>query len=148
MFCIGKWKEKRKETEQRKFAVHQERIGDVAVIRCEGRMVGSDAAFELRDEIKRQRDARVVLLDLSELGLLGGDVLGMIVSLQAWTRGLGIEFKMFDPPPAVRQSLQGLRSTAEFEIASMDDVLSLLHWAGPRNAILESASHAPKLEAA
>jgi anti-anti-sigma regulatory factor len=130
------------------FCVHKEKIGDVTVILCEGRMVGGDAAFKLRDEVKRQRDARVVLLDLSELGFLGGDVLRMLVCLQAWTRVVGIQFKLFDPSPVVRQSLQRLGSTAEFEIASTDDVLSLLHWEGPRNGIIQSLSKAPKLNAA
>jgi hypothetical protein len=31
------------------------KIGDVTVILCEGRMVGGDAAFKLRDEVKRQK---------------------------------------------------------------------------------------------
>jgi len=130
------------------YAVHKEKIGDVAVIRCEGRMVGSAAAFKLRDEVRLQGDARVVLIDLSELGFLGGDVLGMLVFLQAWSRDLGIQFKLFDPPPAVRQSLQRLRSAAEFEIASVDDVLSVLHWGGPRNGMIESSPQPPTWKAA
>jgi hypothetical protein len=40
-------------------------------------MVGGDAAFKLGDEVRRQGDARVVLLDLSELVSLGGDVMGV-----------------------------------------------------------------------
>jgi anti-anti-sigma regulatory factor len=130
------------------FGVHVEKIGDVAVIRCEGRMIGSDAAFKLRDEVRRQKDSRVVLLELSELSFMGGDVLGMLVFLQAWTRGLGIQLKLFDPPHGVRQILQWLRPTMELEIASMDDVLSMLHWEGPRSRIVESASEAPGLRAA
>jgi len=130
------------------FGVTMEKIGDVAVILCRGRMIGSDAAFKLRDEVRRQKDCKVVLVDLSELGFLGGDCVAMLVFLQAWTRGLGIQFKLFDPPPGVRRSLQRLRSTAEFEIAAMDDVLSMLHWEGPRNRIAESASKAPGLKAA
>jgi anti-anti-sigma regulatory factor len=130
------------------FSVHKEKIGDVTVILCEGRMVGGDAAFKLRDVVKRQRDARVVLVDLSELGFLGGDVLRMLVSLQAWTRVLGIQFKLFDPSPVMRQSLQRLGSNTEFEIASTDDVLSLLHWTGPRSRIIQSPSKAPALNAA
>lgn len=122
------------------FSVHKEKIGDVSVILCKGRMVDGDAALELWDEVRRQEDASVVLLDLSELVSLGGDVMGMLVVLQAWTRGLGIQFKLFDPPPGVRQDLRRLRSTAEFEIASIDDVLSFLHWSGPRNGFIESVS--------
>jgi anti-anti-sigma regulatory factor len=131
------------------FAVHNEKIGDVAVILCEGRMVGSDAAFRLRDEVRRQREARVVLLDLSELQSLGGDALGMLVFLQAWARSVGIEFKLFDPPLEVRKSLQRLRSAAEFEMASIDDVLDLLHWDGPRTGATNSSmTPVPGLQAA
>jgi anti-anti-sigma regulatory factor len=111
-------------------------------------MVGGDAAFKLRDEVKRQREARVVLIDLSELGFLGRDVVRVLVLLQAWARVVGIQFKLFDPSPVVRQSLQRLGSTAEFEIALTDDVLSLLHWAGPRNGIIQSLNKAPGLNAA
>jgi hypothetical protein len=92
-----------------------------------------------------KREARVVL---SELGFLGGDVLRVLVLLQAWARVVGIQFKLFDPSPVVRQSLQRLGSTAEFEIALTDDVLSLLHWAGPRNGIIQSLNKAPGLNAA
>jgi anti-anti-sigma regulatory factor len=130
------------------FGVHVEKIGVVAVILCEGKMIGSDAAFRLRDEVRRQRDSNVVLLDLSELSFMGGDVLGMLVFLRAWTRNLGFQFKLFDPPPQVRRSLQRLRLTTELEIASMDDVLSMLQWDGPRNRIVESASKARGLTAA
>jgi hypothetical protein len=71
-----------------------------------------------------------------------------IHAYQAWARVVGIQFKLFDPSPVVRQSLQRLGSTAEFEIALTDDVLSLLHWAGPRNGIIQSLNKAPGLNAA
>ncbi len=130
------------------FGVHKEKIGDVSVILCRGRMVGGEAALKLRDEVRQQEETRVVLLDLSELVSLGGDVMGMLAVLQVWTRGLGIQFKLFDPPPGVRQDLLRLSSTAEFEIASIDDVLSLLHWSGPRNGFIESVPKDRGLDAA
>jgi anti-anti-sigma regulatory factor len=107
-----------------------EKIGDVAVIRCEGRIVRSDAAFQLRDAVTHQKGSRVVLLDLSGVAALEGGGLGMLVYLQMWTRDNGIQFKVFDPPAGVRQSLVRARSAAEVEIAGMGDVLSLLGW-GP-----------------
>jgi hypothetical protein len=54
----------------------------------------------------------------------------MLVYLQMWTRDHGIQFKVFDPPAGVRQSLARARSAADVEIAGMGDVLSLLGW-GP-----------------
>jgi anti-anti-sigma regulatory factor len=130
------------------FGVHQEKIGNVSVIICKGSMAGCDASLKLGDEVRRHGDARVVLLDLSELVFLGADVIGMLMVLQVWTRGLGIQFKLFDPPPGVLQNLQRLRSTAEFEIATIDDVLAMLHWSGPRDDFIESILKAPGLHAA
>ena len=130
------------------FGLHQEKIGDVSVIICTGRMAGCDAVLELRDEVRRHGDARVVLLDLSELVSLGADVMGILVVLQVWTRGLGIQFKLFDPPPGVPRNLQGRRSTSEVEIATIDDVLFLLHWSGPKNDFIESVLKSPRLHAA
>jgi hypothetical protein len=98
--------------------------------------------------VRRHGDARVVLLDLSELVSLGADVIGMLVVLQVWTRGLGIQFKLFDPPAGVLQNLQRLRPIAEFEIATIDDVLALLHWSGPKNDFIESVLKTPGLHAA
>lgn len=107
-----------------------EKIGQVAIVQCEGRIVRSDAAFQLRDAVTRQRDARVVILDLSGVGALEGGGLGMLVFLQMWTHDHGIQLKVFDPPDGVRQSLERARSAAAVEIAGMGEVLSLLGW-GP-----------------
>ena len=107
-----------------------EKIGKVAVLHCEGRIVRRDAAFRLRDAVTQQRRASVVLLDLSGVKALEGGGLGMLLFLQMWTRDQGIQFKLFDPPASVRQSLERTRSAAAFEIAGMGEVLSLLGW-GP-----------------
>jgi anti-anti-sigma regulatory factor len=130
------------------YDVHVEKIGEVSVIRCEGRMIGSDAAFKLRDEVRRQRESKSVLLDLSELSFMGGDVLGMLAFLRAWTRGVGIQLRLFDPPSGVRQALERLQPRIELEIASMDDVLSMLHWEGPRRRKDASERTAQGLKAA
>jgi anti-anti-sigma regulatory factor len=112
------------------FDVHVEKIGNVAIVHCEGRIVRSDAALRLHDAVTQQRDARVVLLDLSGVGALEGDGLGMLLFLQMWTRDRGIQFKLFDPPASVLQSLECTRSAAAVEIARLGEVLSLLGW-GP-----------------
>jgi len=91
-----------------------ERIGKVAVIRCGGRIVRSDAAFRLRDAVTQQMDARLVLLDLSGVRALEGGGLGTLVFLQFWTRDHGIQFKVCDPPAAIRLSLERARSAAAF----------------------------------
>ena len=110
------------------FKVSIERIGDVAVIHCEGRVVHSEAAFRLRDAVTQQRDARVILLDLSDLQSVESGGLGMLVFLQRWTRDRGIQLKVFDPPDYLLQRLERVRFASELEIAGMREVLSLLGW--------------------
>jgi anti-anti-sigma regulatory factor len=103
------------------------RIGKVAIIHCEGRIVRSDAAFQLRDAVAQQKGSRVVLLDLSGVQALEGGGLGMLIFLQLWTHDRGIQLKVFDPVAGVRRSLERTRSTTvAVEIAGLGEVLSLL----------------------
>jgi anti-anti-sigma factor len=108
--------------------VNIERIGDVAVIHCQGRVVQSAAAFRLREAVTQQKDARVILLDLSDVQSLESGGLGMLVFLQRWASEHGIQFKVFDPPAFLRQRLERVRSASELEIAGMSEVLFLLGW--------------------
>ena len=105
------------------------RIGKVAVIHCAGRIVRSDAAFRLRDAVAQQREALVVLLDLSGVQALDGGGLGMLIFLQMWTHDRGIRLKLFNPVASVRRSLERTHSaTTAVEIAALGEVLSLLGW--------------------
>jgi anti-anti-sigma factor len=105
--------------------VHITKSVDVVVIQCKGRIVRSAAAFALRDAVTQQRDARVVLLDLSEVESLEGGGLGMLVFLQRWTRDNGIELILFGPSNPVRKSLERANPTSGFEITPVMDELSL-----------------------
>lgn len=108
------------------FNLNVERIGKLAVVHCEGRIVRSDAAFRLRDAVMQQRGARVVMLDLSGVEALEGGGLGMLLFLRLWARDRGIQLKVLDPPAGVRQSLDRTRSAVDIEIAGMGEALSLL----------------------
>ena len=59
------------------FNVNIEIVGDVAVVQCEGRIVHSEAAYRLRDAILSQRNARVVVVELSDVDTIEGGGLGM-----------------------------------------------------------------------
>ena len=49
-----------------------ENIGDLAVVECEGRLVQSEAAFKLRQAVTSQSNARIVVLELSEVHAIEG----------------------------------------------------------------------------
>ena len=76
-----------------------ESIGELAVVECEGRIVKSEAAFKLREAVTSQTDARIVVLELSEVHAIEGGGLGMLVFLRRWA------LRPQHPVPAV-QSFQ------------------------------------------
>ena len=51
----------------------------MAVVECEDRVVRSEAAFKLREAVTWQRDARIIVLDLSEVRAIESSGLGMLV---------------------------------------------------------------------
>lgn len=106
--------------------IHTDRVGDVAVVQCEGRLVRSDAAFRLRDEVVSQADARAIVLDLSEVNALEGGGLGMVMFLQRWAHDHDIQIKLFNPTAPVRTRLEQVDWIPELEIASADSVSELL----------------------
>lgn len=110
-------------------------IGDLAIVECEGRIVQSEAAFKLRDAVTSQRDARTVVLELSEVHALEGGGLGMLIFLQRWARDHGIRFKLFNPSESVRERLKLVSSLAEFDIPTLDEMMTLLGHADRRYAI-------------
>ncbi len=107
------------------FNLKVEKIGKVAVVHCKGRIVRSEAAFQLRNAVAAQRHSRVILLDLSGVEALEGGGLGMLLFLQVWIHSLGSQLEFFAPPVAVRHKLERTRA-ATVEIAGISEVRSLL----------------------
>jgi anti-anti-sigma regulatory factor len=107
-------------------SVHVENIGEMAVIECEGRIVRSEAAFELRKAVTLQSDARIIVLDLSEVTTIEGGGLGMLVFLERWADDHDIRLKLFNPRPAVRARLERASSMRKFNVATLDEMMALL----------------------
>jgi anti-anti-sigma regulatory factor len=129
------------------FHSQTEKIGNVAVIQCQGRLIRSDAVFNLRDAIMEQRNVSVILVDLSELESIGGGGIGMLVFLREWASCRGIQLWLFDPPSQIRRSLKQIPSTAGLKVASMHEVLELLGWEGPRREFANPLSGVESLAA-
>jgi hypothetical protein len=77
--------------------IHTENVGEMAVIECEGRIVRSEDAFNLREAVNLQSDAHTIVLDLSEVSAIAGGGLGMLVFLQRWAHDHDIRFKLSKP---------------------------------------------------
>ena len=115
--------------------VHIDNIGDLAIVECEGRIVQSDAAFKLREAVTSQRDARTVVLELSEVSAVEGGGLGMLVFLQRWAHDHDIRLKLFNPSKFVRERLKKTSSMSEFEFPTLDEMMALLAQADRRYAV-------------
>jgi anti-anti-sigma regulatory factor len=91
--------------------------------------VQSEAAFKLREAVTSQTDARIVVLELSEVHAIEGGGLGMLVFLRRWARDHNIRFLLFNPSKSVRNGLKRIRSISEFYVPSMDEMTALLVYA-------------------
>jgi anti-anti-sigma regulatory factor len=106
--------------------LHIEKIDDLAVIECKGRVVRSEAAFKLRKAVTSLRNARIIVLDLSEVGAIEGGGLGMLLFLQRWAYGHDIRFKLFNPTRSVRDRLELVNPIAQLDIATLQEMMELL----------------------
>lgn len=106
--------------------LHTERIEDVAIVECNGRLVQSDSAFALRNAVTSQEDAHVILLDLSGVSSVEGGGLGMLIFLERWAYDRDIRFKLFNPTKSVRERLELANPIPDFEIATSDELQALL----------------------
>jgi anti-anti-sigma factor len=107
-------------------SIKREQTGDVAVLQCAGRIVRGEALHFLKDAVTCLNRPRVVVLDLSEVEMLDGGGLGMLVFLHRWTRDNRIQLKLVNPSNFVREMLDRTHLTCVFNISSMDDVVEIL----------------------
>jgi anti-anti-sigma regulatory factor len=110
-------------------------IGELAIFGCEGRIVERESASQLRAAVTSQTDARIIVLELSEVRAIGGGGLGMLAFLQRWAREHNIRFVLFHPSKSVQNKLKRARSIAEFYIASLEEMRALLAYANSRYAL-------------
>jgi anti-anti-sigma regulatory factor len=101
-----------------------EKIGEVGVVECQGRVVKTEAAFKLRKVVTSLVDTRIIVLDLSEVTAIEADGLGMLLFLPQWAYEHGIQLKLFNPATSVLDSLELV--IRRFEIISLHEMLALL----------------------
>jgi anti-anti-sigma regulatory factor len=83
-----------------------DKIGEVAVVECQGRIVKSEAGLNLRKVVTSLGDTRIIVLDLSEVTAIEADGLGMLLFLPQWASEQGIQLKLFNPTTSVLDSLE------------------------------------------
>ena len=105
--------------------VRSDSAGDVAVIKCVGRIVRGQENT-LRDAVLQQKLARVVVLDLSEVESIDAGGLTVLVDLHHWTENNRSHLKLVNPRPFVHQMLTRTHLSCVFDISSLNEALSVL----------------------
>ena len=102
-----------------------EKLGDVTIIHCAGRIVFPDVR-ELEIVLLRQLRPRTLLLDLVDIVAIDAAGLGMLVSLRTWAQRTGRTLKLMNLTPWVERLLQLTKLNSEFGICSTREMLDLL----------------------
>lgn len=103
-----------------------ENIGDMAIIECEGRIVRSEDAFKLRQAVILQADAQIIVLELSEVRVIEGGGLGMLLFLQRWAHERHIQLKLFNPTNLVKFRLERVNPIPQFDFVPLNEMMALL----------------------
>jgi anti-anti-sigma factor len=102
-----------------------EQTRDVAVLGCSGRLVRGEALHFLKEAVTSLSRLRVVVLDLSEVEMLDGGGLGMLVFLHKWTSAAGIQLKLVNPSGLALEMLIRTRLASVLHVSSIDDVVEI-----------------------
>jgi anti-anti-sigma regulatory factor len=113
-----------------------ERIGELAVIKCQGRIVRSQAAYKLRETVRSLEEARTIVLDLSQVSAVEGGGLGMIVFLEQWAHDHDLQLKLFNPTGSVRVRLDNAGPITGFNFATTREMMALWADAESRSALV------------
>ena len=103
-----------------------EKTGDVAVVRCGGRIVRGQEVRTLRSAVVSERDSRIVVLDLSDVETLDAGGLTTLLSLHQWARSRGVQLKLVNPSHFVREVLVRTHLDHVFDISTLDHALFVL----------------------
>ena len=120
--------------------VDVDRSEDVVVLQCRGRIVRGEATHILRDAATQPRNARIIVLDLSEVEAVDGSGLGMLVFLHHWTRSNAVQLKLVNPSTLVREIMDRTRLTRVLDVSSVGEALTILRGPDERDRVHANAS--------
>ena len=95
--------------------VHAKRLGSVAVLCLQGRVVQGETAT-LRIAVRSQSEVSAVVLDLARVSTIDAGGLGVMLELREQTQSRGIDFKLMNVTKLVQKVLAITRLNSVFEI--------------------------------
>lgn len=106
--------------------INVEKTGDVAVVRCAGRIVRGTEVFTLRNAVFSAKDIRIVVIDLSDVEMLDAGGLTALLSLLQWARSRNVQLKLVNPSHFVNEVLTRTGLDHVFEISTFAHALLVL----------------------
>ena len=103
-----------------------EKTGDVAVVRCVGRIVRGAEVRTLRNAVLSEKDIRIVVIDLSDVVMLDAGGLTALLSLQQWAQSRKVQLKLVNPSHFVNEVLTRTGLDHVFEISRLEHALFVL----------------------
>ena len=95
--------------------VHTRKLGNVAVVSVQGRIVNGETA-SLRQEVDSQSRVNTVLLDLSRVSTIDASGLGLMLEMREETQSRGMRFKLMNVTNLVSRVLAVTKLDSVFEI--------------------------------
>ena len=112
--------------------VHTRKLGNVAVVSVQGRIVNGETA-SLRQEVNSQSRVNTVLLDLSRVSTIDASGLGLMLEMREATQSRGMRFKLMNVTNLVSRVLAVTKLDSVFEITpAAEQIPALAHARAPR----------------
>lgn len=103
-----------------------EKSGDVAVVRCGGRIVRGEEVCTLRNAVVAQKASRIVVLDLSDVESVDAGGLTTLLSLHEWARSRGVQLKLVNPSHFVYEVLTRTKLDRVLDISNLHHALHVI----------------------
>ena len=111
--------------------VHTRKLGNVAVVSVQGRIVNGETA-PLRQEVDSQSRVNTVLLDLSRVSTIDASGLGLMLKMREETQSRGMRFKLMNVTNLVSRVLASTKLDSVFEITpAAESMPALAHARAP-----------------
>src|SRR5271157_3328124 len=103
-----------------------EKTGDVAIVRCVGRIVRGAGIRTLRNAVFSEKEIRIVVIDLSDVETLDAGGLTALLSLQQWAGNRKVQLKLVNPSHFVNEMLTRTGLDRVFDISTFEHALFVL----------------------
>jgi anti-anti-sigma factor len=100
-----------------------QKLGNMTVLRCKGRIVIGEAHSILRVTVLKQTQPRLLVLDLAQVECIDAGGLGVLLGLREWAHTNAIRFRLMNLMKSVEQIFELTKLNRVFEFCSVRDLL-------------------------